>query len=148
MIRSPFPTLAAVLVCCSLWPAAAAQAAGDDRQPVALGPEHQAMVLKEMRVMLESVQGILAGLSAGEREEAAAAASRAGMGMVQGMPPALQKALPKEFRHLGMRTHRGFDELAVAIRQGESRDMILDRLSDHLANCTGCHSGYKLTGKD
>jgi hypothetical protein len=148
MIRHPSRILAAGLVVFSLGTAAAAPPAGDGRQAIALGPEHQAMVLKEMRTMLESVQGILAGLSAGDREGAAEAASRAGMDMARGMPRALKTNLPAGFRRLGRRTHRGFDELAAAIRQGEGQDMILDRLSDHLTNCTGCHSAYRVTGKE
>jgi hypothetical protein len=142
-----FSSVAAVLLVASLWPPGVAQAAPDTRQPIQLNPDHQAMVLQEMRTMLEAVQGILAGLADGHRKTAADAARRAGMEMARAMPPALQKALPRDFRRLGMRTHRGFDELAVAIRQGESRTMILDRLSNHLTNCTGCHAGYKLTGR-
>lgn len=118
--------------------------ASDNRKAITLQPAERDLVLLEMRTMLESVQGIVAGMAEEDLGRVQNAARASGMAIAQGVPPALMAKLPLDFKQLGMGTHRGFDELSVAVEQEETPEMLMARLGDQLARCVACHAQYRL----
>jgi len=116
----------------------------DGRTAILLNEEEKDLVLTEMRTMLGSVQGIVAGLSEEQPEKVRESARTSGMAIAGAVPPSLMAKLPLEFKSLGMGVHRGFDTISAAVEQEETADMILTRLGDQLNNCVACHSMYRL----
>lgn len=121
--------------------------ASDQRRAIVLNADERDLVLAEMRTMLGSVQGIVAGLAQKDARAVAEAARRSGSAAVQAVPPALMAKLPLEFKQLGGRTHQGFDEIAVAGDQNEPVDMLLTRLAPQIANCVACHDVFRLSAE-
>ena len=116
----------------------------DGRTAILLEEEERDLVLTEMRTMLGSVQGIIAGLSEEDWEKVRGSATVSGMAIAGDVPPALMAKLPLEFKQMGMGVHRGFDEISVAVVQEETTDMILSRLGDQVSSCVACHASYRL----
>jgi len=116
----------------------------DGRTTILLSTVERNLVLKEMRTMLSSVQGIVEGLSEQDLSRVASASRTSGSSMAQQVPPVLMAKLPLEFKQLGHSVHTGFDELTVASKQEETSDMILSRLSGQLSRCVACHATYRL----
>jgi cytochrome c556 len=99
-------------------------------------------VLKEMRGMLASLQGIQAGLAAHDMGKVASAA-KAG-GMAEAADPALEAKLPAPWKNLATAVHTGFDEVAKAAGSGAKADSIAAKLSAGLESCVACHAAYRL----
>lgn len=116
----------------------------DGRLAIALAPPERDMVLAEMRGMLISVQGIVAGLAAHDMRQVASAAKASGMAAAADATPSLLAKLPLAFKDLGFSVHRGFDELADAAQKGSTADQVLARLSIQLQSCAACHAAYRL----
>lgn len=116
----------------------------DSRQRLVLGPAQRQMVLAEMRLMLESVSGILQGLARGDRPAAEKSARTSGMTGSADMDPHIQTRLPRQFLELAIHTHRGFDALADQIKTGHSQADILRELARLTGNCVACHTMYRL----
>jgi hypothetical protein len=116
----------------------------DNRVEIALLPGERELILGEMRQLLEGVRGIIGGLGEGDREAVIAAASGNGMAMAQDVNPALITKLPKEFKQLGMNTHRRFDELASRSPEMSDKE-ILTETHAIMGSCVGCHVSYKIT---
>lgn len=118
--------------------------AEDGRTLLVLDEAEKALVLTEMRTMLLSVEGIVTALPDNDLEVVADAARKSGMGMQKDIPGSLMMKLPLEFKQLGMATHTGFDEIAAAAGDGETTQMILDRLGENLSRCVACHALYRV----
>lgn len=149
-----FPTVAAALLAmCALDGCAephhgaepqAAGAARDAREAIALSRNERDLVLSEMRLMLESTEGVVAGLAANDMvaiEQAAARSSPSAPGTVD---QALHGALPEAFLHAGAAAHGGFEDIARLAREGEGAAAINARLSQTLHQCTSCHATYRV----
>lgn len=121
-----------------------AEPATEARQRLTMPAESRDLVLQEMRHMLEAVDGILAGVAADDMEAVAAAARKGGTEYAVDLDPAVADRLPREFKELGMRTHRGFDDLAARARQGATGERIIADLGGLTGNCVGCHVAYRL----
>ena len=120
----------------------AAQTADDDRERIMLPAPARNRVLAEMRMMLESVAGVVAALSEGDTAAAAQAARASGM--VMAVDPHLVELLPAAFVELGMATHRGFDALADQLEQGADQETLLPELGALMQNCNACHATYRV----
>jgi hypothetical protein len=137
-------TLAALFLIVAETTGASAQhaaPAADDRERIVLSAPARNMVLAEMRMMLESVAGVVAALSEGDT--AAAAQSARASGMVMAVDPHLIELLPAAFVELGMATHRGFDALADQLEQGADQETALAELGTLMQNCNACHATYR-----
>jgi cytochrome c556 len=121
----------------------AAHTVDDDRERIVLPAPARNMVLAEMRMMLESIAGVVAALSEGDTAAAAEAARGSGMAMAVDVDPVLRELLPAAFVELGMSTHRGFDALADQIEQGADQEMALAELGALMQNCIACHAAYR-----
>lgn len=123
-----------------------AQASLDPRTPVALPPEGQQAVLREMRAMLGAMGGAMA--AAASRDTVALFAALAPAGTAAAADPALEELLPPAWRELAERTHGGFDSLTAAVRRirGEGLpDTVLARLGQVTGACTACHDTFRVT---
>jgi hypothetical protein len=127
--------------------AGAAAVVKDERAAIALSADERAAVLAEMRAFLQSVQGIAGAVASGKVAAAADAAKPSGMGAAHAMPKSLMGKLPMEFRKLGMDTHQRFDALALEASGLGDGKVVLTQLEQILANCNGCHAGYRFTGE-
>lgn len=116
----------------------------DTRQRLIFASTQRGHILAEMRIMLESVSGIIRGLATGDLPAAEKAARTSGMMEAADVDPQIKKLLPQQFLELGMHTHRGFDKLADQIKAGGGRDDILRGLAKLTGNCVACHAMYRL----
>ncbi len=116
----------------------------DGRKVVKLSPQERALVLMEMRGLLQSTHGVIEGLSREDLALVAKSARAGGMAAAADVNPALMAKLPLEFKQLGMSVHQGMDDIAMAAEQGEKSTVILQRMSNQLARCVACHSAWQL----
>ena len=139
-------TLAALVLVLAGTTEVSAQNAGlavDDRKRIVLPAPARNMVLAEMRMMLESISGVVAALSEGDTAAAAQAARAAGMAAAVDIDPAVRELLPAAFVELGMATHRGFDALADKLEQPVEQETALAELGTLMQNCIACHDTYR-----
>ena len=116
----------------------------DGRRALQLNGAEKQFVLKEMRRMLEAVQGIVAGLEDKDMKGVALAATPVGMAAMRGVPVSIMAKLPREFRKLGSSLHKGFDLIALEAEGIGDRDKLLSLLSQQLGRCVACHSSFSL----
>jgi hypothetical protein len=116
----------------------------DDRVPIPVDAATRAAVLREMRTMLNAVQGIVGGVAKGDTAMMRIAAMTAGLAAASEGQAGVAAQLGPAFVQLGMRTHLSFDSLAVEVTRGKSRDVVLGRLSAVMGNCVGCHNQFRL----
>ena len=119
----------------------------DPRTPVALPPDGQQAVLREMRQMLGAIGG---ALSAAAREDTTAVlAALAPAGSAAAADPALEALLPATWKELAERTHGGFDTLAAAVRRARTgrdvKDSVLVGVARVSGSCTACHEAFRIT---
>ncbi|MEZ4273298.1 MAG: hypothetical protein R3C68_18220 [Myxococcota bacterium] len=116
----------------------------DERVEIRLLPSERALILNEMRQLLEGIRGIVGAVAENDVGAITKAARGSGVGMAQDINPALITKLPKAFKELGMNVHRRFDELAVGASSMSSNDVLME-LHDIMGSCVGCHVAYKIT---
>lgn len=116
----------------------------DTRQRIMLPAVGRDKVLSEMRVMLQSLGGVLQGLAANDLPAAEKASRVSGMQTAADVDPEIKKHLPRPFLQLGMQTDQAFDRVADEIKAGGSRDQALGALTALTANCLACHAAYRL----
>lgn len=119
------------------------QPSDDGRQAVLLSKDERNMVLLEMRVWLQSSQGILAAASEKDFDAVIKSARASGMGAEAGTPAALFRKLPLEMKALGFDTRRKFDDIAADAEKFKDSNRIVAKLSVAMNNCTGCHGTYR-----
>lgn len=120
----------------------------DGRLEILLPTAGRDLVLAEMRAMLKSVQGVVAGVAERDMTKVAAAARASGAAAAVDMSPQLMAALPLQFKQLGMSVHQGFDEIAAAAGQSVPPSEVLSRLDRQLSACVACHASYRLAPGD
>ncbi len=120
----------------------------DERVSVQLKADERNFVLAEMRMLLDGVQRMTAGLAADDMPKVAAAARAVGTASAADVNPALMLKLPLAFKQQGMAVHKQFDQIADKIDQGAAANEILLDLSEQLGACVACHSIYRLDVDD
>lgn len=128
--------------------ALAAQGAGadtdvtDTRARLGLTESERAEFLAEMRQMLASIQGIIAGIGAEDRERIIEAARYSGNRMARATPASVRARLPKEFQEIGGPTHMLFEEIVI---RAETDDMasLAELTGRTLQNCLACHALFR-----
>ncbi|MCC6195989.1 MAG: hypothetical protein IT518_16145 [Burkholderiales bacterium] len=124
---------------------AGSTAAGDDqRVAVILDPGERALMLREMREFVGSVQGIVDALSREDMKAVAVAARRMGMARSHDVPAGLMGKLPLEFKALALGVHRGFDAMAMDAESIGMPRHTLEQLSAALQQCVACHARYQV----
>ena len=114
----------------------------DNRVAIILKPIERDFVLAEMRMLLDGVQGITAGLASGNMKQISASARAIGMASAADVNPNLMLKLPVGFKQQGMAVHKQFDQLADMADSGASHSHLLAILAEQLSSCVACHSIY------
>jgi hypothetical protein len=115
----------------------------DGRTELRLSPAERAEFLAGMRTMLGSVQGIVQGIAASDREAIARHARTSGNRMARATPASVRARLPKGFQDLGGPTHLMFEELAVRA-ETDDMDQIARHLADTMQLCMACHAAFRV----
>jgi methyl coenzyme M reductase subunit C-like uncharacterized protein (methanogenesis marker protein 7) len=118
----------------------------DPRIPIELSGEERQAALAEMRLFLESIDGIMRGLA--ERDYLAAATWARKSGMVvprelSGKHPQIILKLPLKVKLAGLSVHAAFDQLADSIMQKQELEKTLADLSRITSKCILCHDQYR-----
>jgi hypothetical protein len=116
----------------------------DSRAVLELDPAERAMILQEMRLLLDGVQKVTGALGRQDMPAAAEAARAVGLKMTHEVPPALRAKLPQEFRQLGFSVHREFDQIALDAEGLKDVSHSLNQLSSTLQKCVACHATYQI----
>jgi hypothetical protein len=120
------------------------EAAPDGRVAVVVKPPERELLLREMRLFLEGLQAMAAGLERDDLTGVAAAARALGASMTRDVPPALMTKLPLEFKTLGLSVHRDFDRIALDAEGLGIAKHTLGQLSEVMQKCVACHRTYQL----
>jgi len=96
-----------------------------------------------MRGMLESIQHILLGIGASDREMIAEYARRSGNRMARATPPSTRAKLPLSFQEIGGPTHMMFEELAIRAAT-DDMDMLATDTGSLMNQCMACHAAFRV----
>jgi len=115
----------------------------DTRISLGLTASEKNEFLTEMRQMLASIQGVIAGIGEDNPEKIAIAARHSGARMARATPESIRKKLPQSFKELGGPTHMLFEELAI---RAESDDMesLAAFTGTLMQQCIVCHAKFKV----
>lgn len=120
------------------------ESAPDGRTAVVLEPPERDVLLREMRLFLEGLQAMAAGLEKDDLAAVATAARALGSTMTGDVPPALMTKLPLEFKTLGLSVHRDFDQIALDAERLGLAKHTLGQVSAVMQKCVACHRTYQL----
>lgn len=115
----------------------------DERTSLGLSGSERAEFLSEMRQMLTSIQGAIAGIAVGDRARVAEAARYSGNRMARATPDTVRQRLPQAFKELGGPTHMMFEELAI---RAETDDMetLTEFTGELMRQCLACHALFRV----
>ena len=122
----------------------AAEANNDPRINLELTAEEKTEFLSEMRLMLSSIQAIISGIGANDREKIIKAARYSGNRMARATPESIKQKTPTAFKKIGGPTHMMFEELVI---RAETDDMVTltEFTGELLQQCLACHAMYKVS---
>lgn len=121
--------------------------ANDGRTAIIMTEGNRDFALSEMRVFLESLQGINEGVLAQDTQKIISAAKLSGNGNPEPAPQGLIKSLPIGFKTLGMTTHKMFDEIVEMNSKSIDVKATQVQVNAILNNCIACHKTYKIVAK-
>lgn len=119
-------------------------AATDGRSAIVMPEGERDLVLAEMRMFLEAVQGIITAANAEDMEAVTQYARAVGFAEQKGMPASLVKKLPMEFKKMGMQTHKAFDQLAMDADSLGDKGQTMEQLGALMQKCVACHAIYRI----
>ncbi len=119
------------------------QPSDDGRQAVMLSKDERNALLLEMRVWLQSSQGILAAASEKDFEAVIKSAKASGMEAEADTPGSLFRKLPVEMKALGFDTRSKFDDIAAEAAMSKDSSRVVKKLSMAMNNCIACHEMYR-----
>lgn len=119
------------------------QPSDDGRMAVMLSKDERNALLLEMRVWLQSAQGILAAASMKDFDAVVKSAKASGMSAEAGTPGSLFRKLPVEMKALGFDTREKFDDIAATAARSKDGTQVVEKLSVAMNNCIACHETYR-----
>lgn len=119
------------------------QPSDDGRQAVMLSKDERNALLLEMRVWLQSAQGILSAASAKDFDAVVKSAKASGMSAEAETPGSLFRKLPVEMKALGFDTREKFDDIAATAAKSKDGSQVVEKLSVAMNNCIACHEMYR-----
>lgn len=114
----------------------------DGRIRLGLTPAERVEFLVEMRQMLTSIQGIIAGIGAEDRERIAEAARLSGNRMARATPASITQKLPASFREIGGPTHMMFEEITIRAETDDMSDLAT-LTAETMQQCLACHAMFR-----
>lgn len=121
---------------------AGASGNADNRINLHLTEREKGEFSSQMREMLESVQGIISGIGAGDRDLIARSARNSGNRMARSTPESIREKLPRSFRELGGPMHLMFEELAIRA-ETDDMDMLAGFTGQLMRQCLACHRMFR-----
>lgn len=115
----------------------------DPRQNLGFTAEEKAVFLEDMRHMLGSVQQIMQGIAADDRDMIVAAAKRSGNRMARNTPASIRAKVPAEFQAIGGPMHMTFEEIAVRA-ESDPLDEITALTAEAMNRCLACHARFRV----
>ena len=114
----------------------------DKRLDLGLTTVERYEFLSEMRQMLASAQGIVAGIGTEDRQKIAESARYSGNRMARATPVSVRQKLPESFRDIGGTTHMMFEEVAIRA-EADDMDMLAALTGRLMQQCLACHAMFK-----
>lgn len=115
----------------------------DGRQAVMLSKDERNALLLEMRLWLQSSQGILAAASEKDFDTVIKFAKASGMQAEADTPGSLFRKIPVEMKALGFDTRGKFDDIAAEAAKSKDSSQVIAKLSIAMNNCIACHEMYR-----
>jgi hypothetical protein len=115
----------------------------DRRVSLGLTATEKAEFLAEMRQMLVSIQGIIAGIANEDRDLIIKSARYSGNRMARATPDSVRNKLPQEFKEIGGPTHMMFEELVIRAETDDT-ESLTQFTADLMQQCIACHVLYKV----
>ena len=119
------------------------QPSDDGRLAVMLSKDERNALLLEMRVWLQSTQGILLAASAQDFDAVVKSAQASGMSAEADTPGSLFRKLPVEMKALGFDTREKFDDIAATADKSKDGGQVIEKLGVAMSNCVACHEMYR-----
>ena len=142
MIKTLCRCLSLSLVVCSLSVTAGNEGDNDTRTSLALTEAEKAVFLGEMRQMLASIQGIIAGIGAANREKIIESARYSGNRMARETPTPIKQKTPQSFKAIGGPTHMMFEELVIRAETDDFETLTVFT-GELMKQCLTCHALFK-----
>jgi len=114
----------------------------DNRINLRFSESEKSVFLSEMRQMLTSIQGIIAGIGEGEREQIIKSARYSGNRMARETPDSIKKKTPQSFKDIGGPTHMMFEELVIRA-ETDDMDTLASFTGELMKQCLACHARFK-----
>ena len=114
----------------------------DKRISLNLTSLEKAEFLSEMRQMLASVQGIIAGIAEEDRELIRTSARYSGNRMARETPESIKQKTTPAFKEIGGKTHMMFEELVIRA-ETDDMDWLTAFTGDLMKQCLACHEIFK-----
>lgn len=114
----------------------------DSRTSLALSIQEKADFLMEMRQMLASIQGVIAGIGNADRTHIIESARLSGNRMARATPDSIRQKLPQSFKELGGPAHMMFEEL-VSRAETDDMESLTVLTGKLLQQCVACHALFK-----
>jgi len=119
----------------------------DGRTAVILESAERQGVLVEMRMLLETMQTLVAALADDDLASVEAVARPLGSSTIGTVDSRLRDKLPLKFKVLGFDTHYAFDDIANMAKEGKPSKAIQKKLAETMSNCIECHASFQLPEK-
>lgn len=115
----------------------------DQRTCLGLTVSEKAAFLGEMRQMLASIQGIMAGIGTRDRALIIQSARYSGNRMARETPASIKQKTPLSFKEIGGPTHMLFEEIVVRAVD-DDMDMLAKLTGNLMKNCLACHAVFRV----
>lgn len=116
--------------------------AEDKRISLGLSEPEKAEFLGEMRQMLASIQGVIAGIGEEDRELIVTSARYSGNRMARETPESIKNKTPQMFKEIGGPTHMMFEELVIRA-ETDDMDSLTSFTGELMKQCLTCHALFK-----
>lgn len=124
--------------------AGSTEKAENRRVAIVLEPGERALMLREMRDFVGSLQAIADALSREDMKGVAKAAREMGTTRTRDVPLAMMGKLPLEFKTLALGVHHGFDTIALDAEGNGTSRHTLGQVSAVLQKCVARHASYEV----
>lgn len=121
--------------------------ANDGRTAIIMSEGNRDYAMSEMRMFLESLEGINEGVLEQNQQKIINAAKKSGTEKSEVAPQGLIKSLPIGFKTLGMSTHKMFDEIVKMNSKTKDFKGVQKQVNTILNNCVSCHKTYKIVAE-
>lgn len=114
----------------------------DNRISLGFTASEKTAFLSEMRQMLTSIQGVIAGIGEEDRELIMKSARYSGNRMARATPESIKMKTPQSFKDIGGPTHMMFEELVIRA-ETDDLETLVSFSGELMKQCLVCHAMFK-----